>query len=148
VTRPSRRTILRGSAALLLAVALAGPAARGVRSLRMTRRAMATYTALLAAANAQDLDAARALCSRRFVATHRLAASAGGGIAGLPRNIHRNFQVWREGDEVWLCPTDRVGPVYRFAAEAGSWKFDGPVGLLRPGGRVERAEEASAGEIP
>ena len=65
-------------------------------------------------------------------------------MVGLPRGIHRNFQAWREGDEVWLCPTDRVGPVYRFVFEGGAWKFDGLVGLLRPGGRVEPAARPSA----
>jgi hypothetical protein len=59
-------------------------------------------------------------------------------MVGFPRNIHKNFQVWSEGDEVWLCPTNRVGPVYRFVLEGASWKFDGPVGVLKPGGQVER----------
>lgn len=98
---------------------------------RPVRQAVAAYTELLGAANRQDLDAARHLCTSRYLATHRLEPASEGGIVGLPRNIHKNFQAWREGPNVWLCPTNRVGPVYQFAFEQGSWKFDGPVGLLR-----------------
>ena len=123
--------------ALLMAALLAFPASRVVRSLRMTRGGMATFTALVASANAQDLDAVRSLCSRRYLASHPIGRSKEGGVVGLPRNIHKNFQVWREGGEVRLCPTDRVGPVYRIVHEGGSWKFDGVVGLLDASGRVE-----------
>jgi hypothetical protein len=108
----------------------------------MTRRAVSTYVAILAAANARDLDALRPLYTDRYLRAHPPALSPGGGVVGLPRGIHPNFQAWREGDEVWLCPTDRVGPVYRFVFEGGACRFDGPVGLLRPGGRVERSDEA------
>jgi hypothetical protein len=122
---------------------LASPAARVVRSLRMTRGGMATFTSLLASANVQDLGAVRALCSRRYLETHVIKGSPEGGVVGLPRNIHKNFQVWSEGDEVWLCPTNRVGPVYRLVFEAGTWKFDGLVGRLVAGGRVEISDEES-----
>ena len=61
-----------------------------------------------------------------------------GGIVGLPRNIHKNFQAWRQGPNVWLCPTNRVGPVYQFVRESGSWRFDGPVGILRGRGEFVR----------
>jgi hypothetical protein len=136
------RWILFGlSVASLLAV----PMANVVRSLRMTRGGMATFTSLLASANAQDLDAVRSLCSRSYLASHPIGRSPEGGVVGLPRNIHRNFQVWREGSEVWLCPTDRVGPVYRLVLEGGSWNFDGLVGLLGPGGRVELPDGGGAG---
>jgi len=143
--KPSRR-----AAAVVLAAGLAiltaGPAARWARSQMMIRRSVATYVRLLDAANAQDERAARALCTDRYASRNPPVASAGGGLIGLPRNIHRNFQAWRDGDDVWLCPTDRVGPVYRFVAEEGAWKFDGPAGMLRPGGRVERG--MGEGEIP
>ena len=33
-------------------------------------------------------------------------------------------------------PTNRVGPLYQFVFEAGAWRFDGPVGLLRGRGEV------------
>jgi hypothetical protein len=55
---------------------------------------------------------------------------------GLPRNIHKNFQAWRHGKDVWICPTDRVGPIYQFVFEAGAWRFDGPVGILRARGEI------------
>jgi hypothetical protein len=127
--------------ALVVLALLASPVARVVRSLRMTRSGMATFTSLLASANVQDLGAVRALCSRRYLETHVIKGSPEGGVVGLPRNIHKNFQVWREGDEVWLCPTNRVGPVYRLVLESGSWKFDGLVGRLVAGGRVEVSDE-------
>jgi hypothetical protein len=98
---------------------------------RPVRRAVASYTALLGAANRQDIDAARRLCSARYLKAHALEPASEGGIVGLPRNIHKNFQAWRQGPNVWLCPTNRVGPVYQFVLEAGAWRFDGPVGLLR-----------------
>jgi hypothetical protein len=62
---------------------------------------------------------------------------------GLPRNIHKNFQAWRHGKDVWICPTDRVGPIYQFVYEADGWKFDGPAGILRA-----RGEIVPAGELP
>lgn len=97
------------------------------------RQAVAAYTELLGAANRQDIEAARRVCSSRYLATHRLAEASEGGIVGIPRNIHKNFQAWRERGNVWLCPTNRVGPVYQFVLERGRWRFDGPVGLLRGG---------------
>ncbi len=33
-------------------------------------------------------------------------------------------------------PTNRVGPIYQFALEAGAWKFEGPAGLLRGRGQI------------
>ncbi len=131
-------------ATLALAALLAAPAWRGIRSLRMSRGGMATFTAVVTSANAQDLDGVRSLCSGRYLAKHAIERSSEGGVVGLPRNIHKNFQVWREGDDVWLCPANRVGPVYRLVFEAGSWKFDGLVGLLRPRGRVELMDEGDA----
>ncbi len=103
------------------------------------RNAVRTYTDLISAANARppDLEAARALCSTHYRKTHDLKPAEQGGIVGLPRNIHKNFQVWRHGRNVWLCPTNRVGPVFQFVHEDGAWRFDGPIGLLLPGGAVE-----------
>jgi hypothetical protein len=128
--------------ALVVLAMLASPATRAVRSLRMTRGGMSTFTSLVASANVQNLEAVRSLCSARCRETHAIERSSEGGVIGLPRNIHKNFQVWREGDEVWLCPTNRVGPVYRLVLEAGSWKFDGLVGRLDARGRVEVSVEA------
>lgn len=111
-----------------------------------TRASVYTYTAILGAANRQDVAAAQALCTDRYRRTHSLRAAPDGGLVGLPRNIHKNFQVWREGSNVWLCPTNRVGPVYQFVHESNSWRFDGPIGILQPGGRVERLEDSGMDE--
>jgi hypothetical protein len=108
-----------------------------------TRDAVQVYLALIAAANRQDVSAAQSLCSTRYRNTHSLLPAKNGGLIGLPRNIHKNFQTWREGPNVWLCPTNRVGPVYQFVFESGRWRFDGPIGVLRPGGRVVRFSEGA-----
>jgi hypothetical protein len=103
---------------------------------RPVRRAVTAYTALLNAANHQDLNAIRRLCSARYLATHPVRPAPEGGVVGLPRNIHKNFRAWRHEQAVWLCPTNRVGPLYQFVLEAGAWRFDGPVGILRGRGEV------------
>src|SRR5205823_8587313 len=111
-----------------------------------TRAAVHTYTALLGAANRQDVAAASALCSARYRATHSLRPAPEGGLVGLPRNIHKNFQVWRSGPDVWLCPTNRVGPVYQFVHESGFWRFDGPVGILHGRGQFVRIADRDAAD--
>ena len=65
----------------------------------------------------QRLAAARSLCTARYREAHPLALAAEGGIVGIPRNINKNFQAWREGPNVWVCPTNRIGPVYQFVYE-------------------------------
>lgn len=140
---------LLGLAALALAAGgLAGLAAWTAP----VRESVRTYTDLLAAANRQDSDAARDLCTARYRASHRLEPSAEGGLVGLPRGIHKNFRAWLEGPHVWLCPTNRVGPVYQFVREGGAWRFDGPVGVLRPRGELIRlpdgAEPPGEGGLP
>lgn len=112
-----------------------------IRQTRPVRDAVHTYTELISAANRRDLTALRSLCTEHYTATHRIKLAEEGGVVGFPRNIHKNFQAWREGDEVWLCPTNRVGPVFRFVEVQGRWKFDGVVGQLVPGGRVEPLED-------
>jgi hypothetical protein len=103
---------------------------------RPERDSVRVYTELLAAANREDVEAAARLCSARYRAEHKLRPAAEGGIVGLPRNIHPNFKAWRHGANVWLCPTNRVGPVYQFVFEKEGWRFDGPVGVLMSGGRL------------
>lgn len=119
------------------AALLALGSARVVADLLVTRKAVAAFAGLVGAANAGDLAAVRSLCSAGYLRSRPPEPAGGGGVVGFPRNIHENFRVWRDGGVVLLCPTDRVGPVYRFVLEAGGWKFDGPAGLLGPGGRVE-----------
>ena len=104
-----------------------------IRTLRDTHDAIAVYTRLLDAANAQDVEAVRGLCSGRYLAAHPIRVAKEGGVIGLPRTIHPNFQAWRDRDDILLCPENRIGPVYRLHREDGSWKFDGPIGLLSPG---------------
>jgi hypothetical protein len=106
------------------------------------REAVRTYTRLLSAANRQDVEGAARLCTVRYRASHSLRPAEEGGIVGLPRNIHPNFKAWREGSNVWLCPSNRVGPIYQFVRESGSWRFDGPIGLLMSGGRVVKSDDA------
>jgi hypothetical protein len=110
------------------------------------RQSVRTFSELISAANMQDLDRARRLCSVRYLRTHTLRLAQEGGIVGLPRNINKNFQAWREGPNVWLCPSNRVGPLYQFVPERGGWKFDGPIGLLRPRGEIVRMPEMLEGE--
>lgn len=127
------RNLLLG---LTLASAVLAAVAGMVAWTRPVREAVGAYTQLLEAANHQDVAAADRLCTKAYRASHRLRAADEGGLVGLPRNIHKNFQAWRSGPNVWLCPTNRIGPVYQFIWEDGSWKFDGPIGLLQPGGQV------------
>jgi hypothetical protein len=140
--RLRRAWIVGVGVVFLLAVALAAE----IVSTRDVRRSVAAYTALIAAANRQDLAAAGRLCTQRYLAAHPLRPAAEGGIVGLPRNIHKNFQAWRHGKDIWICPTDRVGPIYRFVDESGAWRFDGPAGILRARGEVVPAGELGADE--
>ena len=127
------RPILIGAAVVVALIA-----ALVVTSIRTrpVRESVLAFTELLAAANLQDLPRARALCSTRYLEAHPLELADEGGIVGLPRNMHPNFQAWREGPHVWICPTNRVGPIYQFVLEEEGWKFDGPIGLLRGRGQI------------
>jgi hypothetical protein len=136
--RPWLRPALWISAIIALVAAVL---AFEIDSTRPTRSAVRTYAELVTAANHNDPEAARRLCTARYLSRHQLKRADEGGIVGLPRNIHKNFRAWRHGANVWLCPTDRVGPIYQFIPEGGRWLFDGPVGLLRAGGRIELFEE-------
>ena len=106
------------------------------------RGAIRTFSALFTVANrpgmseAERLQAARALCSARYLQTHTLAVAAEGGLVGIPRNLNKNFKAWHQGPNVWICPTNRIGPVYQFVFEDGAWRFDGPVGILRAWGEM------------
>ncbi|MGO9922108.1 MAG: hypothetical protein ACLQIB_46350 [Isosphaeraceae bacterium] len=116
------------------------------------RGALHTCAELLTIANRPGvsepdrLAAARKLCSQRYLQTHQLAVADGndGGLVGFPRNFNKNFKAWREGPNVWICPTNRdnpVRPVYQFVFEDGGWRFDGPVAILRPWGQIVRTSE-------
>jgi hypothetical protein len=125
---------------VVIIAALAGGLAFEVVTTQPVRGAMRTLSALFTIANRPDLTendrlaAARSLCTARYLQAHPLAVAAEGGIIGIPRNINKNFKAWREGPNVWICPTNRIGPVYQFVYEDGAWRFDGPVGILRAWG--------------
>jgi hypothetical protein len=140
-TRPCRpRPALIASAVALVLVAVLG-----WEIVRTTpvRAAVLAYTELLGAANRQDLAAVRRLCTARYLRAHPPAAAPEGGVVGLPRNVHPNFQAWTQGPDVWLCPTNRVGPIYQFVREDGQWRFDGPIGWLRSRGLIELERDPS-----
>lgn len=111
------------------------------------RGAVRSLAALFTIANRPDLNeterlaAARELCSAGYLATHPLAVADEGGIKGIPRNIDKNFRAWRQGANVWVCPTNRIGPVYQFVYERDDWRFDGPAGVLGPQGEFHPASE-------
>jgi hypothetical protein len=123
-------------------------------STRPVRQAIRIYTELISVGNRLDLSdsqrlgEARTLCSARYLAAGTLALGPEGGIAGLPRTVNKNFQAWRHGADVWICPTNRVGPVYQFIRENGDWRFDGLVALLRPRGEIVPTSELPVLDIP
>jgi hypothetical protein len=143
--------VLGATLVLLLLIAAIGYEAI---STRPVRQAIRVYTELITVGNRPDLSdtqrlgEARTLCSARYLAAGTLALGPEGGIAGLPRTINKNFQAWRHGDAVWICPTNRVGPVYQFVCEDGSWRFDGLVAILRPRGQIVPASELPELETP
>jgi hypothetical protein len=145
------RLVLIVGATLLLAVA---GLTYEIITTRPVREAVHVYSELVAIGNRTDLSegerlsAARRLCSARFLSTRSLSLGPEGGIASLPRTINKNFQAWREGPDVWICPTNRIGPVYQFIAENGHWRFDGLVAILRARGELVRTSEMPDPEVP
>ena len=140
---PSRRVVGLCVGGAVLALGVVAAAAIQTAPVRGSVRA---YTELIAAANRQDVGAASGLCSSRYLATHDLRPADEGGVVGLPRNIHKNFTAWRDGGNVLLCPTNRVGPVYQFVPTPEGWRFDGPVGLVRGRGEFVRMSDMTDGE--
>ncbi len=140
---PRLRAALGGVATL---GTIAGVLYYEIVSTRPVRDAVHTCTQLLSLANRTDLEAderlqrARPLCTTHYLQTHPLAAAREGGFVGLPRNMHKNFKAWRQGDGVWISPLDRVGPVYQFLREDGRWRFDGPVGIIDRDGQFVPSE--------
>lgn len=123
--------------ALFAAIVVGGLAWEVIRT-GPVRRSLDAYNRLISVADQGDLAAIRGLCSTRYLRDHPPRLAPEGGLIGLPHyGPHKNFKAWRRGDQVLLCPTNRVGPVYRFIEEGGTWRFDGPVGLLMPDGRVQ-----------
>ena len=135
--------------AVAVVLILLGGLAYEIISTAPVRGAVRTCSELLTIANRpglkpeERLAAARALCTGRYLTTHKLdVAESGEGLVGIPRNLNKNFKGWREGPNVWLCPTNRVGPIYQFVFEDEIWRFDGPVGILHPWGEIVPMTEA------
>lgn len=143
MTTQARYILLAATILLLLVAGLTYE----VASTRPVREAVHTYSGLVNLGNRTDLtedqqlEAARELCSSHYLSTRGLALGPEGGIAGLPRTINKNFQAWREGENVWICPTNRIGPVYQFVEEKGAWRFDGLVAVLRGKGEIVKAAD-------
>jgi hypothetical protein len=145
ISRTRRMALVIGTLVILAGMVLAYE----VVATAPVRQAVRAYSELISVGNrpdlsdAQRLASAGQLCSARFLAEHKLALGPEGGIAGLPRTMNKNFQAWRQGENVWLCPTNRIGPVYQFVRENGQWRFDGLVALLRPRGELIPAKDLS-----
>ncbi|APW64064.1 hypothetical protein [Paludisphaera borealis] len=133
MTQQTRNVLIGAACFAVLALGLAYE----VVSTRPVRQAVQAYSELVTLANRPDLsiagrlEAARPFFSARYLATHDLQTAREGGLVGLPRYINKNFQAWRQGPAVWLCPSNRIGPVYQLVKEDGRWKFDGLIGILR-----------------
>jgi hypothetical protein len=114
---------------------------------RPVREAVRTYSELVSLGNRTDLtenqrlEAARSLCSSRYLSTRGLSLGPEGGIVGLPRTIYTNFQAWREGENVWICPRKRNGPIYQFVEQNGVWRFDGLVAVFGRHGEIVNAAD-------
>ena len=140
MTRP--RLVLIGAAIVLL---LLGGLAFEVISTQSVRGAVRTCSELFTIANrdgltdSERLTAARALCSTRYLQKHPLALAPEGGIVNIPRNINMHFKAWHDGPNIWICPRDRVGPVYQFVFEDGRWRFDGLIANMDRYGQIVRA---------
>ena len=108
------------------------------------RGALRTCSELFTVANRPDLSeperlaAARQLCTERYLKQHPLAVAPEGGIVNIPRNLNKNFKAWREGNNVLICTSNRIGPIYQFVYEGDRWRFDGLIGILQPRGEVVR----------
>jgi hypothetical protein len=138
------RSIVIASAVTVL---LIGGVTFEIVATQPVRGAMRTLSELFTIANRPDLSdterltKAASLCTARYVLAHPLAVAPEGGIVGIPRNINKNFKAWKEGPNIWICPTNRIGPVYQFVFENGTWRFDGPVGILRSWGEFVPTSE-------
>ena len=130
-----------------IAVVLLGGLAFEIVTTQPVRGAIRTCSELFTIANRPDLadserlDAARPLCSKRYLKEHPLEVAPEGGIVNLPRNLNKNFKAWREGQNVLICTSNRIGAVYQFVYEDGRWRFDGLVGILRSSGELVRASD-------
>jgi hypothetical protein len=141
------RGILIGVAVVIVLIAGLAYEIAATRPVRESTRALSELIAIgnrparTETERLQSLAAARALCSSRYLAAKPLELGPEGGIVGLPRTMRNNFVAWREGQNVWICPRKRLGPVYQFVLENGRWRFDGLVAMfVPPRGELVRVE--------
>ena len=136
------RTIPRwGWAAIALGlVALVVFVPGWVGSLRATHGAVASYVDLLAAVNTGDLDGVRRRCSTRYLASHAIREAKEGGVVGMPRNIHKNFQAWRA--DRTSCSARRTGsaPSIGSSARVTPGSSTARPACSGPGGRMTEGE--------
>jgi hypothetical protein len=131
----------------LIVVALVAGLAFEIVATQPVRGALRTCSELFTIANRPDLAdsdrlaAARSLCTQRYLKEHPLAVSPEGGLVNIPRNLNKNFKAWREGPNVLICTSNRIGPIYQFTYEGNRWRFDGLIGILRPWGEVVRTSD-------
>ena len=135
----------------LLATAIISALSAGLAfeivSTQSVRGALQTCSELFTVANRPDLTdserlaAARSLCTARYLKEHPLTLAPEGGLVNIPRNLSKNYKAWREGPNVLICTSNRVGPTYQFVYEGGRWRFDGLVGILRPWGEFVRSAD-------
>jgi hypothetical protein len=111
------------------------------------RGAVRTCSKLFTVANQPDLPtrerlrAASELCTARYLKQHPLEVAPEGGLVNIPRNLNKNYKAWREGPNVLICTSNRVGPIYQFVYEGDRWRFDGLAGVLGPWGQVMPASD-------
>ena len=130
-----------------IALALVAGLAFEIITTEPIRGAVRTCSELFTVANRPDLTdserlaAARPLCTERYVQEHPLAVAPEGGLVNIPRNLNKNYKAWRDGPNVLICTSNRVGPIYQFTYEGDRWRFDGLIGILRPWGEVVHTSE-------
>ncbi len=112
------------------------------------RGAVRTCAELFSAANRpglkpeQRIAAAQALCTRRYLQTPQARRRRRWpGARRRPAQPQQELQGLAPWSDVWICPTNRIGPVYQFVLEDGAWRFDGPVGILRAWGEMIPMED-------
>ena len=143
------RSLIIGGAVVLL---LLGGIAYEIVPTQPVRGAVRTCSELFTAPTAPTCgrrsgSRRRGRCARGDISHPQAGRRRDGqGLVGVPRNLNKNFKAWREGPNVWICPTNRFGPVYQFVLEDGTWRFDGPVGILGPWGRVVPMEDVPEAE--
>jgi len=104
------------------------------------RKGVGAFTQLIQAADQGNAVLAARFCAPGYLARHPLVKNEEGGLRGLPRSIHKNYTAWRQGPNIWICPTNRFGPVFQMVPDGPLWLFDGLAGELLPGREFVPAE--------